>query len=316
VSPEFENIGGTMNKQIDLLNDLCMKPEVIVTKKGKIEVDITKGDLPAILFSHGGMGGYDQGRAALSFLDENKYKLICPSRPGYLQTPLESGKTLEEQADLFAALLDKLGIEKVAVVTVSAGGPPGYTFAIRHPDRIRALIAIDSVSGFYEIPETVGPISEVILLSNLGQKILKKIAEFKPEISLKEVFSTEALFTKNQMKKHMDHVLNTPKKLEFLQAFLATMNPYKDRKIGTNNDLELYLQLTHLPFEKIQCSTLIVHGTHDADVKFYDGVYAYETIANAQRFWIEEGSHLGFWLSPNSEKAQKVVNDFLDKHCK
>jgi len=39
-----------MNKQIDLLNDLCMKPEVIVTKKGKIEVDITKGDLPAILF--------------------------------------------------------------------------------------------------------------------------------------------------------------------------------------------------------------------------------------------------------------------------
>jgi len=47
VSPEFaefENIGGTMNKQIDLLNDLCMKPEVIVTKKGKIEVDITKGD--------------------------------------------------------------------------------------------------------------------------------------------------------------------------------------------------------------------------------------------------------------------------------
>ncbi len=60
------------------------------------------------------MGGYDQGRAALSFLDENKYKLICPSRPGYLQTPLESGKTLEEQADLFAALLDKLGIEKVS----------------------------------------------------------------------------------------------------------------------------------------------------------------------------------------------------------
>lgn len=49
--------------------------------------------------------------------------------------------------------------------------------------------------------------------------------------------------------------------------------------------------------KKIKTPSLIIHGTHDADVKFYDGVYAYENIAGAKRYWIEEGSHLSFWLS-------------------
>ena len=95
---------------------------------------------------------------------------------------------------------------------------------------------------------------------------------------------------------------------------MATMNPYNVRKPGTENDMEQYRKLTHLPLEKVQCPTLVVHGTHDADVKFYDGVYAYEHILNCERYWIEEGSHLGFWLSRHAQDAQKVARDFLLKH--
>ena len=58
--------------------------------------------------------------------------------------------------------------------------------------------------------------------------------------------------------------------------------------------------------------TLIIHGTHDADVKFYDGVYAYENIKDAKRCWIEEESHLSFWLHKDAKKTQKYVQDFLD----
>jgi len=60
--------------------------------------------------------------------------------------------------------------------------------------------------------------------------------------------------------------------------------------------------------------SLIVHGTHDADVKFYDGVYAYEHIPGCERYWIEEGSHLGFWLSSHAQEAQKVAVNFLEKY--
>ena len=98
---------------------------------------------------------------------------------------------------------------------------------------------------------------------------------------------------------------------------MNTMYPYKPRKVGTENDMEQYRKLTHLPLEKVRCPSLVIHGTHDADVKFYDGVYAYEHIRCCERYWIEEGSHLGFWLSPNAQEAQEMAAKFLNKHdCK
>ena len=94
------------------------------------------------------------------------------------------------------------------------------------------------------------------------------------------------------------------------------MNPYNLRKRGTENDLEQYRKLTHLPLEKVRCPSLIIHGTRDADVKFYDGVYAYEQIPRCERYWIEEGSHLGYWLSPNAREAQEAAVQFLHKYCR
>lgn len=304
-----------MNHQIEVLPNVFVKPKMIETQKGKVEYDLSEVNRPVILCSHGGIGGFDQARVMINWVGDAKYRLLCPSRPGYLETPLKSGKTIEEQADLFAALLDALKIDKVAIVSASAGGPPGYMFAIRHPGRVWALVAIDSVSGFYDMPETAGPITQAIFTSDLGQKLIKMIGEAKPEIFLKQIFQAEAYFTKKQINEHIDYTLTSPEALVFMKAFIDTMNPYNPRKPGTENDMEQYRKLAHLPLEKVQCPGLIVHGTHDADVKFYDGVYAYEHIPNCERYWIEEGSHLGFWLSRRSHAAQKVAVDFLEKHC-
>lgn len=295
-----------------IFDDLSFESKVVETKQGKVEYHLSEGDGPVILISHGGLGGLDQASVMASWVDDAKYRLLCSSRPGYLGTPLESGKTIEEQADLFAALLDVLKIDKVAIVTASAGGPPGYVFSIRHPDRVWALVAIDSVSGYYDMPETAGVIAQAIFMTNFGQKILKKIEEKKPDLFLKQIFQSEAYFTKEQIRKHIDYALNSPGAVAFMGAFMNTMYPYKPRKVGTENDMEQYRKLTHLPLEKVRCPSLIIHGTHDADVKFYDGVYAYEHIKNAKRYWIEEGSHLGFWLNKDAKNAQKFAQDFLD----
>ncbi len=298
----------------EVLPGVFVESKILETSKGRIEYDITEGELPVILSIHGGIGGYDQARLLLGWLDESKYRLLCPSRPGYLGTPLETGRTVEEQADAFAALMDSLGINKVAAVSISAGGPPAYMFAIRHPDRIWALTTIDSVSGYYDIPEKAGAIAQAIFMTDLGQKIIKKIGKAKPEIFLKNIFQTEAYFTKQQIKEHTEAALSSPEKVNFMNGFLDTMNPYSPRKPGTDNDIEQYRKVTHFPVEKVQCPSLIIHGTHDADVKFYDGVYAYEHIPNSERYWIEQGSHLGFYLSPHANIAQKTARDFLEKH--
>jgi pimeloyl-ACP methyl ester carboxylesterase len=98
----------------------------VETAAGPVEYDLTPGDGPIVLASHGGWGGLDQARVLLDWLAPAGYRLLSVSRPGYLATPLSSGRTMEEQADLFAALLDTLGIDAAGVLAVSSGGPPGY----------------------------------------------------------------------------------------------------------------------------------------------------------------------------------------------
>ncbi|NQT65418.1 MAG: alpha/beta hydrolase [FCB group bacterium] len=299
----------------EIFDDLTFESKVIKTKQGKVEYFLTdeeSKDKPVVLCSHGGIGGVDQARLMLEWVNKDKYRLLCVSRPGYLLTPLGSGQSIEGQADLFATLLDSLAIEKIFMVSASAGGPPAYTFAMKYPKKLLGLIAIDSVSGFYDMPETVGTISAMLFTSNFGQKILKTIGRKRPEWFASEIFKSEAYYTKKQFKKHVNYVTIDDYAKKFIQGFMNSMNPYNPRKPGTDNDMELYSHLTHLKVEDITVPSLIIHGTHDADVKFYDGVYAYENIKNAQKYWIEEGSHLGFWLNEDSKNAQKFAQKFLD----
>lgn len=298
----------------EVLPGVTIAPRVIETAAGKAEFDLTEGDGPVVLASHGGIGGVDQARLMMNWLDPAEYRLLSVSRPGYLGTPLASGRSFEEQADLFAALLDALGIERTAVVALSAGGPPGYLLAARHPDRVSALVAIDSVSGYYRMPETAGPVTQAIFMSQMGQKLVKMIGQRKPSWLLRQTFQGTGYYNKQQTQAHVDFSLDSPQALDFIRGFMDTMYPYTPRKAGNDNDAALFQLLTHVPVEQVRCPALIVHGTHDADVKFYHGVYAYERITGAERLWIEEGSHLGFWLGPHATQAQDAAREFLGYH--
>lgn len=299
----------------EILPGLTISPRTVLTENGLVEFSMSENNGPVILCVHGGLGGFDQARLVVNWLSTQEFTLLCPSRPGYLGTPLESGRTFEQQADLLAGLLDQLGIEKVAVISLSAGGPPAYQFAIRHPDRIWALVAIDSVSGSYHPPEMAGPLTEAIIMSSFGQKIVNMLVKRLPKILIAEVFRGIGYYSKEQRKRQIEYVLNEPEAFTFLKALLGTMNPYAERKEGNLNDMNGFSKLTHLPLEQVRCPSLIIHGTHDADVKFSDGVYAYEHIPGAQRYWIDEGDHLGFWLSPHSKEVQVSARTFLEKYA-
>jgi pimeloyl-ACP methyl ester carboxylesterase len=60
------------------------------------------------------------------------------------------------QADAFVQLLDHLGIDKVVVVGISAGAWSSLQFAVRHPDRCRALVlplAVPLTLRLYSSPD-------------------------------------------------------------------------------------------------------------------------------------------------------------------
>jgi pimeloyl-ACP methyl ester carboxylesterase len=72
------------------------------------------------------------------------YRLLTPD--GYVGAPLANNGSTEAQADLAPASLDALAIDAVAVVGISAGGPAGLQFVLRHPDRGRALVLLSAIS--------------------------------------------------------------------------------------------------------------------------------------------------------------------------
>ena len=122
------------------------------TEAGRIEYD-EQGAGPALLSIHGAGGGFDQGLANASALVGEGFRLIAPSRFGYLRTPIPEDDSAAAQADAHAALLSKLEIPKAIVLGVSAGSISAVELAIRRPDCVAALILV--------VPATYAPDSPV-----------------------------------------------------------------------------------------------------------------------------------------------------------
>ena len=142
-------LGIGRDRKMEALNAAA---EVIETARGPVEYAI-HGVAPYVLILHGTPQGHHASFIGEP-LEEAGFGTITPSRPGYLRTPLATGRTFAEQADAAAALLDALEIDQVAVYGISGGGPSSIEFAARHPDRTRALVLEVAISQTYapEIP--------------------------------------------------------------------------------------------------------------------------------------------------------------------
>lgn len=100
------------------------------------------GEGPPILMIHGTGGGYDQGLLSSRRLITAGFRVIAPSRFGYLGTPFPADPGPDAQADALADLLDTLELPSVAVIGGSAGAIPALALALRHPARVRALVPL------------------------------------------------------------------------------------------------------------------------------------------------------------------------------
>src|SRR6266536_2653854 len=113
---------------------------------GPIEYADSGAGIP-LLSIHGAGGGFDQGLALAAELVGEGFRIIAPSRFGYLQTPVPQDTSPAAQADAHAALLSKLNVPKSIVLGVSAGARSAIELALRYPDMVTSLILI--VPGTY-----------------------------------------------------------------------------------------------------------------------------------------------------------------------
>jgi 2-hydroxy-6-oxonona-2,4-dienedioate hydrolase len=111
---------------------------VIETRAGALEY-VVAGDGPPVMMIHGTGGGFDQGLLFAAALRRRGFRIIAPSRFGYLGSAFPDDASPAHQADVLVELLDQLAIDRLAVIGGSAGALTAAEFAVRHPDRCAQL---------------------------------------------------------------------------------------------------------------------------------------------------------------------------------
>lgn len=138
----------------------------LATSAGTVEfADVGQG--AAVLVLHGSNGGWDQGIDWARRRLGPGFRVIAPSRFGYPGSSVPPDATTAQQADVLAELLDHLGLDSVAVVALSAGSAAAARLALRHPDRVRALV-LESPVLPAKAPLRLPPAAVLKILSHAG----------------------------------------------------------------------------------------------------------------------------------------------------
>ncbi len=115
--------------------------QVFASRFGAMEYAVA-GDGPPVIMVHGTGGGFDQGMAFGAPLVAAHRQIIAPSRFGYLRSAFPPDPSDAAQADALADLMDERGMARAPVIGGSAGARAALQFAIRHPGRCSALVAV------------------------------------------------------------------------------------------------------------------------------------------------------------------------------
>ena len=105
-----------------------------------------------------------------------QFHIISVDFPGHGLTRASQGGHLsgDDLADFVDAFAAKLALPKFAVAGNSMGGGAAWELAVRHPDRVNALILVDA-AGFANDKPGKQPLGFVILRYRLGRAVLSKI---------------------------------------------------------------------------------------------------------------------------------------------
>lgn len=294
--------------------ELAANSRMADTRKGPVEYALRgPEDSGPLVFVHGGPGGYDQAFSYLEYMLEAGCSIISWSRPGYLRTPLAVGKSVREQADVLAALLDFLDIKSVAVNAFSAGGPIALEFAIHYPERVRALILESAVTMRYTPETKIQRFLFHFFLNDPVTWLTNLFAEYAPASVIRELIEIEGDFTVGKIEQILKNILNDKRKEQVVMGLIQSISPFSLRKKGLENDLDQLAQLEKMPLEKISAPVLILHGQHDAEVSADHPENACEKIRNTDIYWVPDGMH-ELSLSDHIDEIKKKKIDFLNRH--
>lgn len=237
------------------------------------------GNLPAIILSHGFLMDHSMFDAQVAALKDS-YRVVTWDERGFGGTKAVGDFSYWDSAKDVLGLMDHLGIDSAVIGGMSQGGFLSLRVALLAPQRVRALVLIDTQSGT-EAPETVEPynqlhaawvahgatavqdvIAGIILGPGTWTDWYAKWAQLEPE--------------------------------QFTYAFQCLMH---------RDDITSRLG-------EIQCPSLIIHGTEDVAIPLAKAEVLRDGLGGPTHLvTIDDGPHAANMTHP--EPVNKAIAEFL-----
>merc|ERR1711879_756892 len=106
-----------------------------------------KAKLPPVIFLHGAAGNAMSWWQQIPSFSPVHRCVMCDMR-GFYRSPDMTGEGANRFIDDLEALVDHLGLQRVSLVAQSMGGRPALAYAVRHPERVSALVMANTWGSF------------------------------------------------------------------------------------------------------------------------------------------------------------------------
>jgi pimeloyl-ACP methyl ester carboxylesterase len=242
----------------------------------------TGGNLPPIVLAHGLLMDHEMFAPQVEALS-SRYRMITWDARCHGETETTDDPfTYWDLAEDLSGLLDHLGITRAVIGGMSQGGFVALRFALKHPDRVSALILLSSQAGT-EDPDKV-PIYESMLDVWEANGLNDQMAEMIAELNLGHEWPGREVWI---AKWH-----RLPRSL---------LRPAFDALVSRED--------IHDRLGEIKVPALVIHGTADASINLELAQRLSSELANSQPLVkIEGGGHACNLTHP------KLVNLVVERY--
>jgi pimeloyl-ACP methyl ester carboxylesterase len=255
-----------------------------------------------VLVVHGITQGADGGIHELAEgLVPPAYRLLVPSRFGYLGSEMPEGATPAMQADAFDALLDAIGLGDIVVVAGSAGSTSALHLAIRHPARVRALMLVSAnVPGVHQ------------LSGSPPKPVFRAIFSSDPIMWLIVTYFPGVMARLSQVLRVPPGVEPSPADLSSLSRAMHAVFPARMRATGVVFDAyESNPDINRVELSLVRAPTLVMHALDDPGPPYEAAVRMARQMPIAKVVTVERGGHLMLGEHP---LAMQAAHEFLREH--
>jgi pimeloyl-ACP methyl ester carboxylesterase len=260
-------------------------------------------DAPVVVLLHGFPTSSHMFRNLIPQLADG-YHVIAPDYPGFGQSDVPDRKTFEYSFAHFAQLMDglltQLGARRYALYVQDYGAPVGYRLALRHPERVTALVVQNGNAYEEGLKEFWKPLKAYWADGSPAHREALRAALTLPATRsqyLDGVRDPSRIDPDNWV--HDQALLDRPGVDEIM------LDLFKD--YGTN--VALYPQFQNF-FRTRKPPTLIVWGKNDV-IFPADGARPYlRDLPNAEFHLLDTGH---FALEDKGAEIAALMHDFLDR---